>query len=226
MAIALSMRSMTRRVVAQEALELRPAQVQHAQLARRDDVGDRRLAEQDRHLTEEVALAQAGDLVAVDAHRDLAVEDHVEAGAGEALAQDALAGRDTTPRSSCAPPPPPAAASGRRTAPGPTACRPAPAGSWPSCLAAWLPRPCCVARGRTRPTRPLIRFRESAGSFSSSASRSHDATASTVVASAAWTLALRGCWSMTDSSPKNSPVPERGEQLVRATDDVDRAARR
>src|SRR5688500_1251750 len=58
-------------------------------------------------------------------------------------------------------------------------------------------------------TRPLIMFRLSCGSLSRRASRSHDASASTLVDSAASTLALRGCWSMTDSSPKNSPLPRR-----------------
>ena len=67
--------------------------MEHAQLAGRDDVRDGRLAEQDRHLAEEVTLAQARDLVAIDLDRDLAVDDHVEARAGKTLAQDALAGR-------------------------------------------------------------------------------------------------------------------------------------
>ena len=57
-------------------------------------VGHRRLAEQQRHLAEEVALAQARPVLAVDADGDLALQDDVEPGAGEALAEDALAGRE------------------------------------------------------------------------------------------------------------------------------------
>ena len=68
--------------------------MQHPERADGHDVGDRRLREQERHLAEEVALAEVGPIVAVDADRDLAVEDDVEPGPGEALAQDALAGRE------------------------------------------------------------------------------------------------------------------------------------
>ena len=46
--------------------------------ARRDDVGDRRLAEQDRDLAEEVAARQRRPLLAVDDDVGLAVEDDVE----------------------------------------------------------------------------------------------------------------------------------------------------
>jgi hypothetical protein len=66
--------------------------VEDPQLARGDHVGHRRLAEKDGHLTEEIALAEPGALLAVDLDSDLAIEDHVEARAGEALPQDALAG--------------------------------------------------------------------------------------------------------------------------------------
>ena len=49
--------------------------------AGRDDVGDRRLAEDDRDLAEELAAGQPGALGAVDDDRRLAVEDDVEPGA-------------------------------------------------------------------------------------------------------------------------------------------------
>ena len=48
-----------------------------------------RLAEQDRDLAEEVAAGQGGSLLAVDQDLRLAVEDHVEGRAGQALAEDA-----------------------------------------------------------------------------------------------------------------------------------------
>ena len=47
--------------------------------------------EQDRDLAEEVAAGQARPLRAVDDDRRLAVEDHVEPGAAQALAEDPLA---------------------------------------------------------------------------------------------------------------------------------------
>ena len=56
-----------------------------------DDVGDGRLAQEDRDLAEEVAAGQPGAFRAVDDDGRLAIEDDVEPGAGEALAEDALA---------------------------------------------------------------------------------------------------------------------------------------
>ena len=55
-----------------------PGEDEAAQRPRRDDVGDGRLAEQDRDLAEEVAAAERGALLAVDDDRGLAVEDDVE----------------------------------------------------------------------------------------------------------------------------------------------------
>jgi hypothetical protein len=57
----------------------------------RDDVGDRRLAEEDRHLPEEVATGQARPLRPVNDDRGLAVEDDVEPRPADALPQDAFA---------------------------------------------------------------------------------------------------------------------------------------
>ena len=54
-------------------------------------IRDRRLAEDDRDLAEEVAPTQPGPFGPVDHDRRLALEDHVEPGAGEALAQDLVA---------------------------------------------------------------------------------------------------------------------------------------
>jgi hypothetical protein len=61
-------------MLAQEALQLGAAEVQHVQLAQGDDVGHRWLTEQHRHLAEEVALGQARPILAVDADGHLAVE--------------------------------------------------------------------------------------------------------------------------------------------------------
>jgi hypothetical protein len=77
------------RVVDQELLELRSRQHQALQRPERDDIGDRRLAEQDRRFAEEVAAGQLGALGPVDDDAGLAVEDNEEARAGEALAEDA-----------------------------------------------------------------------------------------------------------------------------------------
>ena len=68
-----------------------PGQDQAAQRPHGDHVGDRRLAEDDRDLAEELAAAEPRALGAVDHDGRLAVEDHVEPGPGEALAQDLLA---------------------------------------------------------------------------------------------------------------------------------------
>ena len=67
------------RVGDQERLDPRAGQDQAAQRSGRDDVGDRRLAEEDRDLAEEVAARQPGPLRAVDEDRRLAIEDDVEA---------------------------------------------------------------------------------------------------------------------------------------------------
>ena len=61
---------------------------------RRDDVGRRRLAQQDRDLAEEVAAPEGRALLAVDPDVRGAVEDHVEARPGQALAEDPLARRE------------------------------------------------------------------------------------------------------------------------------------
>jgi hypothetical protein len=71
-----------------------PARTRRPQLARGDDVGAGRLAEEDRDLAEEVAAGEGGPLLAVDDDVRLAVEDHVERGAGEALAEDPRPGRE------------------------------------------------------------------------------------------------------------------------------------
>ena len=61
-------------------------QDQAAQRACRDDVGDRLRAEEHRDLTEELAPAEAGALVAIDDDRGFAVEDDVEGRPGKARA--------------------------------------------------------------------------------------------------------------------------------------------
>ena len=68
-----------------------PGEDEAAQRPDGHDVGDRRLAEEDRHLAEEVAATEPGALRPVDDDGRLAVEDHVEPGAGQALAEDPLA---------------------------------------------------------------------------------------------------------------------------------------
>ena len=67
----------------------------------RDDVGDRRLAEEDRDLAEEVAACERRALLPSIWTSRVALEDHVEAGAGQALAEDALADRGTRPPRTC-----------------------------------------------------------------------------------------------------------------------------
>ena len=69
----------------------RTGEDQAAQRPGGHDVRDGRLAEEDRHLAEELAAAQPGALRAVDDDGRLAIEDDVEPGAGEALAEDPLA---------------------------------------------------------------------------------------------------------------------------------------
>ena len=75
----------------QERLDARTGQHEAAQRPDGDHVGDRRLAEQDRNLAEEFAAAETGPFLAVDRDRRLALEDHVEPGARQALAEDPLA---------------------------------------------------------------------------------------------------------------------------------------
>ena len=75
----------------QERLDARAGQDETAQRRRGHDVRDRRLAEDDRDLAEEVAPAETGTLRAVDDDRRLAFEDDEEPGAGQTLAQDLVA---------------------------------------------------------------------------------------------------------------------------------------
>ena len=82
------------RVGDEERLDGRPAEDDAAQRREGHDVGDRRLAEEDRDLAEELAPAEPGPLLAVDLDRAGAVEDDVEARAGEPLAEDPLALRE------------------------------------------------------------------------------------------------------------------------------------
>ncbi len=78
-------------MVDQELLDAGPGQDEAAQRTGGDDIRDRGFAEDDRHLPEEVAPGQARPFVAVDQDRGLAVENDVESGPGQALAQDAFA---------------------------------------------------------------------------------------------------------------------------------------
>ena len=66
------------------------------EIARGNDVRDGWVAEERGDLTEEIAAAEPSLLLAVDANDGLARKDHVEAGSGEALTQDALALGETT----------------------------------------------------------------------------------------------------------------------------------
>jgi hypothetical protein len=75
----------------QELLKGRASQVDDTDPAGRHDVGAGRLTEQDGALTEEGAAVELGPLLASDADRRLALEDDVEAGPAEPLAEDALA---------------------------------------------------------------------------------------------------------------------------------------
>ena len=70
-----------------------PDRTRQRRVPRRDDIGDRRLPEQDRDLAEELAATDPGALGAVDHDGGLALEDDVESGPGHALAEDPLAGR-------------------------------------------------------------------------------------------------------------------------------------
>src|SRR5690349_6225284 len=75
----------------QEPLELAAGQDQATQWARRHDVGDRNLAEQAGDLAEVLARPQRAALDVVDPNGRGSLEDDVEAGAADALPQDALA---------------------------------------------------------------------------------------------------------------------------------------
>lgn len=77
-------------MIDEELLHARPWQDQAAERAQGHDVGDRRLAQDDRHLAEEVAPGQSSTLGAIDDDRRFTVQDHVEARAGEALPEDAF----------------------------------------------------------------------------------------------------------------------------------------
>jgi len=72
----------------EERFDARARQDQAAERPRCDDVGDGRLAENDRYLTEEVAARQSCPFMAIDEDSGLAVEDDVEPRSGESLAQD------------------------------------------------------------------------------------------------------------------------------------------
>ena len=82
---------MTRGWAMRNASTRGPARTRQRSGRGRDDVRDRRLAEDDRDLAEELAAAEPGALRAVDDDRRLAIEDDVEAGPGEALAEDLVA---------------------------------------------------------------------------------------------------------------------------------------
>ena len=74
----------------EEWLHPRSWQDQTAQGSGGHDVGDRRFAEDDRDLTEEFTSAKARSFRAIHHDRRLTVQDHVEAGSGEPLAEDSL----------------------------------------------------------------------------------------------------------------------------------------
>jgi hypothetical protein len=75
-------------MVDEERLDVGPAEDDAPQRARRDDVRDRRLTEQHADLAEEVTAGKGRALLAVGDDVGLAVEDHEEAGAGQALPED------------------------------------------------------------------------------------------------------------------------------------------
>ncbi len=66
-------------MVDEEGLDPWPGKDKAAERAERHDIRDRRLAQDDRDLTKEVASCQAGAFGAVDDHGSLAIEDDVEA---------------------------------------------------------------------------------------------------------------------------------------------------
>src|SRR5436190_1885699 len=72
----------------QEGLHPWSGEDQTAQRPGRDDVRDGRLAEDDRHLAEELAATQSSPLGPVDDDGRLAIEDDVEARPGQALTED------------------------------------------------------------------------------------------------------------------------------------------
>src|SRR5439155_19065704 len=75
----------------QEALELAGWQDEAAEPRRGDDVGDGYLAEQTGNLTEIIAGLQRAAVDTVDPDRRAALENDVEAGATDALPENALA---------------------------------------------------------------------------------------------------------------------------------------
>jgi hypothetical protein len=79
------------RVLHEDRLDGRPSEHEAAQPRGGGDVGRRRLAEEDRDLAEVVAAGERRAIVAVHDDPRLALEDDVEARAGDALADDALA---------------------------------------------------------------------------------------------------------------------------------------
>ena len=88
-ACAWSIRNMTRGWSTRKASTAGPPRTMQRSGRVGHDVGRRRLAEQDADLAEEVAAGERRQLLAVGDDVRLAVEDHVEAGAGEALPQHA-----------------------------------------------------------------------------------------------------------------------------------------
>ena len=75
----------------QEAFDTGSRQDQAAQCVESDDVGDRRLAEQDRDLAEELAAPERRPLLPIDLDGASSVEDDVEGRTTETLSEDALA---------------------------------------------------------------------------------------------------------------------------------------
>ena len=78
------------RVRDQEVLDLVRRDDEAAERRPRDDVGDRRLAQQRGDLAEEASLRQHGELLVVEHDADLAVDDHVQADVHLAAADDPL----------------------------------------------------------------------------------------------------------------------------------------
>jgi CRP/FNR family cyclic AMP-dependent transcriptional regulator len=72
-------------------VERRRGQVQAPHRLKGNDIGRRRLTEQGRHLAEEIAATKDRRISAARADRDLAFQDDVEPGAGQAFAEDSLA---------------------------------------------------------------------------------------------------------------------------------------
>ena len=78
----------------QERLEVGPGDDEAAEHRHSDDVRVRRLAGEERDLTEEVAGAEPGHLLVADHDGGVPVQDHVERGATQVLAEHALVLRE------------------------------------------------------------------------------------------------------------------------------------